>query len=249
MKYWTTGQVSKQHDVSVRTLRYYDQIGLLQPSNKDENGRRFYSEEDLFTLEKITLLKSLSLSLENIQSVLALNFSYREILVAHYNHLQVQLADLQQCIANTTSLINIADLEGELSWEHVSHLVARSKAREARWTDYFSKDENILFEKTLPSMEQNSLQTQQYIRLMKQIEKYIVLGISPKSKEGQAIAEELIMMSDETFDGDQQLIEKFWEIRKKPSEETGLYPVSPDVIDFVERCIVHWTEIHELVTK
>ncbi|URN96288.1 MAG: MerR family transcriptional regulator [Candidatus Pristimantibacillus lignocellulolyticus] len=244
MNYWTTGQVSKQHHVSVRTLRYYDQIGLLQPSYKNEIGRRFYSEEDLFTLEKITVLKSLSLSLEDIQSVL-LNFSYREILVAHYNHLQVQLADLQQSIANTTSLINIADIEGELSWQHISHLVEKSKDREHRWTDYFSKDENIILEKTLPSIEQNSLQIQQYIRLIKQIEKYMALGIPPESKEGHAIAEELVMMSDETFGGDQELIEKFWEIRKKPTEETGLYPVSPDVIDFVERCIVNWTELHQ----
>ena len=49
MKRWTTGEVSKQRNISIRTLRYYDQIDLLTPSFKDDNGKRYYSEDDLFT--------------------------------------------------------------------------------------------------------------------------------------------------------------------------------------------------------
>ncbi|MBZ9537062.1 MerR family DNA-binding transcriptional regulator, partial [Cytobacillus oceanisediminis] len=47
MKRWSIGEVSRQRNLSKRTLRYYDQIKLLTPSFKDEYGRRFYSEEDL----------------------------------------------------------------------------------------------------------------------------------------------------------------------------------------------------------
>lgn len=49
---WTTGEVAKLRNIYVRTLRYFDQIDLLNPSIKDENGKRFYAEEDLFKLEK-----------------------------------------------------------------------------------------------------------------------------------------------------------------------------------------------------
>lgn len=70
MKQWTTGEVSKQRNISVRTLRYYDQIDLLTPSFKDDYGKRYYSEDDLFRLQKIMILKSLSLSLEEIRKVL-----------------------------------------------------------------------------------------------------------------------------------------------------------------------------------
>ena len=72
------GQVSKQFNISVRTLRYYDQIELLAPSFKDENGRRYYSEADLFTLEKITLLKSLMLPLED--RITSYNVCYTKLL-------------------------------------------------------------------------------------------------------------------------------------------------------------------------
>jgi len=70
MKHWTTGEVSKQRNISIRTLRYSDQINLLTPSFKEDNGRRYYSEKDLFKLEKIIVLKSLSLPLENIRDLL-----------------------------------------------------------------------------------------------------------------------------------------------------------------------------------
>lgn len=60
MNLWTTGEVAKQRGISVRTLRYYDQIKLLKPSFRDENGKRFYSEENLIKLEKIIILKKMN---------------------------------------------------------------------------------------------------------------------------------------------------------------------------------------------
>ena len=59
----TTGRVAKMMGISVRTLRYYDQIGLLKPGSTLPNGRRQYSKEDLLELEKIMILKSAQFSL------------------------------------------------------------------------------------------------------------------------------------------------------------------------------------------
>lgn len=125
MERWTTGELSKQRNISVRTLRYYDQIKLLTPSFKDANGKRYYSEDDLFQLEKILILKSLSLPLEDIRGMLD-KLSYKQILISHYNYLQEQLSEIQTSISNTTTLINLIDLEESLSWERVSELVQNS---------------------------------------------------------------------------------------------------------------------------
>lgn len=70
MEQWTTGEVAKQCKISVRTLRYYDQIQLLIPSYKDDNGKRYYSKNDLFELQKIQILKSAGLPLDDIRNVL-----------------------------------------------------------------------------------------------------------------------------------------------------------------------------------
>lgn len=220
----------------MRTLRYYDQINLLTPSFKDEYGKRYYSEEDLFKLEKIIILKSLSLPLEEIRLLLD-KLSYKQILISHYNHLQEQLSKLQTSIANTTSLINMIDVEQNLSWEHISKIVQRSQSTPKKWIDYFQDDEKILLQNIIPSLSHNDEITHQYIVLLNQIESYIKQGIQAESKQGVEIARKLIMLSDKTFQGDDNLIEKFWEVRKLPDEETGLYPISKDVLGFVERCI------------
>lgn len=55
--FFKTGEIAKKANVSVRTIQYYDSIGLLHPSIVDEKGYRFFSEEDLIKLQKNTLLK------------------------------------------------------------------------------------------------------------------------------------------------------------------------------------------------
>jgi len=61
------GDFAKIVDISVRTLRYYDQCGILQPSEVDTfTGYRYYSDEDVIECEFIKLLRSLDFTLEEI---------------------------------------------------------------------------------------------------------------------------------------------------------------------------------------
>ena len=64
-----TGDLAKIANISLRTLRYYDKIGLLKPSQIAPNGYRQYNEEDLIRLQKILLLKKLGFSLEEIEEI------------------------------------------------------------------------------------------------------------------------------------------------------------------------------------
>jgi effector-binding domain-containing protein len=62
------GDFSKFGRVTVKTLRYYDKIGLLKPVRVDElSGYRFYSADQLTSLNRITSLKMLGLSLDEIK--------------------------------------------------------------------------------------------------------------------------------------------------------------------------------------
>lgn len=67
--YYSTGQFAKMADVSVRTIRFYDRQGVLHPSYVNENGARFYTDEDLALLQQILLLKYLGFSLEDIRAM------------------------------------------------------------------------------------------------------------------------------------------------------------------------------------
>jgi len=65
------GEFSKLSHVTVKTIRYYDQIGLLEPARVDPNtGYRYYSARQLPRLNRILALKGLGLSLEQIRELL-----------------------------------------------------------------------------------------------------------------------------------------------------------------------------------
>lgn len=59
-------QFAKIAGVSVRTLHYYDEIGLLKPSGIKENGYRYYEESELLKLQQIIFFKELEFSLKDI---------------------------------------------------------------------------------------------------------------------------------------------------------------------------------------
>ncbi len=70
MSEYTTGELAKLGNVSVRTLQFYDKKALLYPSTKTESGKRIYNDDDLKRLKLILLLKSLGLSLDAIAEIL-----------------------------------------------------------------------------------------------------------------------------------------------------------------------------------
>ena len=70
MTQYTTGELAKACQVSVRTVQFYDSKDLLKPSDLTEGGRRLYSEEDLQTLRLICTLKALGLTLSSIRGIL-----------------------------------------------------------------------------------------------------------------------------------------------------------------------------------
>ena len=70
MKAMTVKQVSKLTGVSVRTLQYYDDIGLLSPSERTEAGYRLYEEAQLATLQEILLFRELEFPLKDIKAIL-----------------------------------------------------------------------------------------------------------------------------------------------------------------------------------
>jgi DNA-binding transcriptional MerR regulator len=68
---WKVGELAQIAGLTIRTLRYYDHIGLYSPSGHSDSGHRLYTEADITRLQQILSLKELGLSLDEIKSVLA----------------------------------------------------------------------------------------------------------------------------------------------------------------------------------
>jgi len=67
---YTTGELAKACGITVRTVQFYDQKGILAPSALTEGGRRLYSEEDLKKMKIICFLRDTGLSLDTIGQLL-----------------------------------------------------------------------------------------------------------------------------------------------------------------------------------
>ena len=70
MAQYTTGELGKECGITVRTVQFYDQRGILVPSALTEGGRRLYSEEDLRMMKIICFLRDTGLSLDTIGKLL-----------------------------------------------------------------------------------------------------------------------------------------------------------------------------------
>jgi DNA-binding transcriptional MerR regulator len=66
------GELADCAGVTPRTIRYYEDLGLLGPSEREGQGFRYYTEAELVRLKKIDMLKQLGLTLEEIGAVINL---------------------------------------------------------------------------------------------------------------------------------------------------------------------------------
>src|SRR5438034_5359077 len=100
---YTVKQVAALSGVSVRTLHFYDQTGLLKPAYLGANGYRFYEEPQLLTLQQILFYRELGLELKQIKEILGrADF---EIVVALESHRKV----LEQNLIRTRRLLETID--------------------------------------------------------------------------------------------------------------------------------------------
>lgn len=110
---YSSRELSQLAGVSARTLRYYDEIGLLKPASVRESGYRFYGEKEVDLLWQILFYRERGLSLEQIAGIL-----YREdydaaaVLQEHLEALLRQQEQTARLIASVRK--TIASMKGEL---------------------------------------------------------------------------------------------------------------------------------------
>lgn len=97
-KVFRSGEFAARAGVSIRTVRYYDRIGLLKPSGRSEAGQRLYSEGDFARLQQILTLKLIGLSLDEIKQVTAHSLALPDLLARQKAALKTQAQQLAAVI-------------------------------------------------------------------------------------------------------------------------------------------------------
>ncbi|MBL1104470.1 MerR family transcriptional regulator [Streptomyces sp. 5-8] len=161
---WSIADVARMSGVTSRTLRHYDEIGLLPPAWIGSNGHRYYEETDLLRLQQILLMRELDLGLREIQAVLDSQVDQLATLREHHRRLLAE-RDRLETLARTVGR-TIAELEeGKDSsdmtkinrpenlfegFEPGSH---EAEARE-RWPEQWEQSQRAIAGMTAEDMEQ-----------------------------------------------------------------------------------------------
>jgi DNA-binding transcriptional MerR regulator len=197
--------------VSIRTLRYYDSINLLKPSDYTEGGHRLYSEDDLSTLQKIKSLQFLGLSLKDIHHILQKN--------------SVEGADVLKSLNQQKQLFEAKSLEIMTILSDLNHLIETIEAEEIININIFcSMVQKLMFEEDIQKWFEDHFSktiTDDLLNISKQEEidldkkwtkalskiKHLTLsGVIPSAPESQEAIASLLLLMNETSKGQLELI-------------------------------------------
>ena len=111
---YSVNKLSKMSGISARTLRHYDDIGLLKPKRIASSGYRIYGREEVDILQQILIYKELGFSLSDIKVLLkSPEFSHEPAFSSHLLELHKKRARLDALIYNVTK--SIAAMRGEIT--------------------------------------------------------------------------------------------------------------------------------------
>jgi DNA-binding transcriptional MerR regulator len=202
---YTVTKLAKISGVSVRTLHWYDEVGLLKPAYYGANGYRYYEEEQLLILQQILFFRELGFELKLIQKVLERGDFDK--MVALSSHRQV----LQKNLERTKKLIKTID-------KTIEHLKGRRKMNEEEIYYGFSKEQQAEYEKQLierfgAKMEETIAESRQKVK------NWSKADWEKSRQEFDAICRDLVKLMNLKVDSQEvqavirrhyQWIKKFW---------------------------------------
>ncbi len=194
---YTVNQLAQLAHISVRTLHYYDEIGLLEPSSVMKNGYRSYEEKELIRLQQILFFRELEFTLEDIKRMLNRpNFSVVEALRD-----QKKLMQLKQ--NRLTNLVKTID-------KTIRTMTKNQKMNDEEMYDAF-KDEDV--KQYQEEVRERWGNTEAYKQSQAKVSKMTKKEMDKLKEDGKKFTEELAKAMDKPIDSKevQALIQKHYD--------------------------------------
>ncbi|BAU87461.1 merR family transcriptional regulator [Streptomyces laurentii] len=102
---WPISEVARMSGVTARTLRHYDEIGLMTPSRIGAGGLRYYEEPQILRLQQILVLRSLGVGLSEIDRILSERVDEVEALRRHHERLLAERDRLDVLVGTVSRTI------------------------------------------------------------------------------------------------------------------------------------------------
>lgn len=186
MKPMKIGELAKQTNLSIRSLRHYDEIGLLRPSRRTDSGHRLYGEEDVQRLQKVLSFKQVGFSLEEISSALGdPAISVLDAIEKHAESVEEEIEKQKKVLKRlqmTSGLLRVKEkVDVQLIFETIREIVLLQ--------DYLSEEEMSIAEEAMKSDTVVKRFIEGWPAMLEEINALIKSKADPSSARSQAIAQ------------------------------------------------------------
>lgn len=232
------GEVAELTGLTVRTLRYYDQINLFSPSVYTDVGHRLYDKSDLFRLQQILSLKYIGLSLEDIQTYLSSdNYNVIDILSVQVQKLKDNI-QVQQNLLN--ELINIQIALHNEQGISIDELIKLLGVMKMNREDYFSKEQLDQMRSQYENMDKNELKAseEKFNLLMTDIRDCMEKGIPTTDEKVQGLVSQWKdMLNHFAPKNDSEFMKSAEEFHKDNPDNKLQYGVDKDIYIYINKAL------------
>ncbi|WP_232185678.1 MerR family transcriptional regulator [Cohnella silvisoli] len=211
-KHWKVGELAKLSGLTVRTLRYYDQIKLFSPSHFTDTGHRLYNEEDLVRCQRVMSLKELGFSLDQIKELIeSPEFNPEEVIRVQLERLNEAIRIQEQLRVQLENVYRLLRNQQTVSAEDFIQLIEVMRMNADK---YFTQEQMDQLHMRSQQLNQNQTQTVQdnWSDLIEALRAKMESGTSPDNPEVIQLAKRWKELIDLFSGGDPEFIrsaEKF----------------------------------------
>ena len=234
-----TGELAERTGLTVRTLRWYDEIGLLSPSERNEGGQRLYAEGDLARLQKILSLKGLGFSLEEITSCLDdPSFDHYTVVKMHRIRLERELGEIREVHDRLHTLERAMEQGGSITAENFIHVIEAQVMFEKYYTEEQLKQLAERAERIGP--ERMEEVQREWADLIAEVRTEMEAGTDPSDERVQRLARRWGELLEEFTGGDPGIaasLHRMYQQEGPPAASQGM--VDEDVMGYMGR-VMGW---------
>jgi|SRR5579872_379094 len=238
---YTVKQLSAISGVTVRTLHFYEEAGLLKPAYYGSNGYRYYEEKELLQLQQILFFKELGFTLKQIGKVLGKSdFDQLVVLYSHRQALSYEREKIS-CLLKTIDK-TIKHLKGKKRMKDREFFEGFSLVKKAEGGEsYFSAEQTVMKNLKNSSEIGEAVKVQIAKRanhILAKIADCLEMGKKTSSKEVQSLIEEhcvfageFHLMTKDVYKALAQLYREHLAFRKQ------LDPIHPELAGFMAKAM------------
>ncbi len=139
------GKFAQKSGVTLRTLRYYDKIGLLKPCAYTESGHRLYNIEDFGKLQKILTFKFIGLSLDDISKIMNYDLNENDLkrsLQIQKKIMKEKIYHIEAVIKSIDEAVHMLDNDKELNWNKFINIINIVNT-DQKWMEQYENASNL----------------------------------------------------------------------------------------------------------